>query len=75
MYAVSLVLKNNRKVDALIWSVPKDGIMTILDESNGRIKNLKLSDIEEGKIWDDRIRGENYPSYDLFDKIEENGWK
>ena len=72
MYACSLTLKNDKKIDCLIYSLPEEGVMRILVEPTGAIKKLRLSEIKEGSVFEDHYRVE--PSMDFFHKCRVEGW-
>ena len=73
MYAVNLTLKNEKKVEALIYSLPEDGVMRILVEPTGSIKKLRLSEIKEGTIYDDHYRVD-ITKMDFFHKCRVENW-
>jgi hypothetical protein len=72
MYAANIVLKNDKKLNILLFSLPEGDKVRILDENTGNIKTIRVSDIKEGVIFEDHYRDE--PSMEFFTKCRLEGW-
>lgn len=76
MYAVNFTLKSGKKIDALIWTfVPEEGWFKALDESNGKVKQYKFSDIRSGVVYPDHIRMEYHDTQDFLKWAMQEGWQ
>lgn len=57
MQAIDLLFKNGHRLEGLIWTwEPSGGWFEALDEKDGKIRKYWIKDVQDGKIYADRIR-------------------
>ena len=57
MYAIDLLFKNGKRLEGLIWSwKPEQGWFQALDERDGQVRQYLIKDVQDGKIYADRVR-------------------
>lgn len=57
MYAIDLLFKNGNRLEGLIWSwKPEQGWFQALDERDGQVRKYLIKDVQDGKIYEDRVR-------------------
>jgi hypothetical protein len=75
MRALDITLKNNKAISSILYTWrPELGYIEVLDENNGKIVKIRLSDITSGTIYPDRHR-DAYTAESLLEVAKQEGWE